>query len=48
MIPFYIMYASYVPIHGKLTTTIYRIGLRYRKLNDIICTYIAAGRSATV
>lgn len=45
-IPFYAMYTSFVPIHGKLTTTIYRIGIRYRKLNDIICTYIEAGRSA--
>lgn len=47
-IPFYILYAAFVPIHGKITTTIYRIGLRYRQLNDIICTYIAAGKSVPV
>lgn len=43
LIPFYFMYCAFVPLHAKFYVTIYRIGLRYRKLNRIIKNYGAFG-----
>lgn len=40
-IPLYIIHTSFVPLYGKFLTTIYRIGIRYRNLNNII---LAASR----
>lgn len=38
------MYTAFVPLHAKFAMTIYRIGQRYRSLNNIISTYAAAGK----
>lgn len=43
MIPFYITYLAFVPLHAKFSITVYRIGLRYRYLNNIISRYASAG-----
>lgn len=43
MIPFYLLYTSFVPMHAKFATTLYRIGLRYRCLNKVITAYAAPG-----
>lgn len=43
MIPFYILYTAFVPMHANFAVTIYRIGLRYRCLNNIISDYATAG-----
>ena len=48
LIPFYVMYTAFVPLHAKFAVTIYRIGQRYRSLNGIISTYAAAGKFITV
>lgn len=42
MIPFYVMYIAFVPLHAKFALAMYRIGLRYRSLNNIIDVYAAA------
>lgn len=47
LIPFYTMYTSFVPLHAKFATTIYRIGLRYRALNNIILARSGFGRIVT-
>lgn len=42
MIPFYMMYHAFVPLHAKFAVPMFRIGLRYRSLNTIIGAYAAA------
>lgn len=42
IIPFYVMYIAFVPLHAKFALAMYRIGLRYRSLNNIIGAYAAA------
>lgn len=43
LIPFYMMYSSFVPLHAKFASTLYRVGLRYRSLNKIICSNSSVG-----
>lgn len=47
-IPFYVLYTAFVPIHAQLSVTIYRIGLRYQTLNNIISDYAGAGEVKTL
>lgn len=47
LIPFYVMYTAFVPLHAKFAVTIYRIGQRYRSLNGIISTFAATGKFIT-
>lgn len=42
MIPFYVMYHAFVPLHAKFAVPMFRIGLRYRSLNSIIGAYAVA------
>lgn len=43
LIPFYLTFTAFVPLHAKFSITIYRIALRYRCLNNIIRSFTLAG-----
>lgn len=43
LIPFYLTFTAFVPLHAKFAITIYRIALRYRCLNNIIRSFTLVG-----
>lgn len=43
LLPFYITYTAFVPLHAKFAVTVNRIGIRYRCLNDNIQRYVSKG-----
>lgn len=47
LIPFYMMCISVVPLHAKIAFTTHRLGMRYRSLNNILNTYVAACKQNT-